>query len=220
MAVSEKSKFYKVGLLWKRIRHGLFLFTLRNSLTRIGLDIAPYYWYKEVRNGSDAPEIRDSFKDYKLCYIGLDEIGIMNNIMGLTTKELERNLSRGQLCIGLRRENEIAALLFVDLNDIVFKERLFKIRDKEGYLLNVYTFQAYRGKNLATYLRYHCFELLEKQGIDELYSIVSYFNTSSLKVNKKLNAQKLKLYLHIGLFKRYRWNFLLRNFSGIDTDCE
>jgi len=213
MAASEEGKFYKVKLLWKRIHHGLFLFTLRNTLTRVGPDIAPYYWYKEVRNGSDEPEIRDSFKDYELGVIGIDEIGIMDNIMGLTTEELEHNLSGGQLCIGLRKENEIAALLFVDMKDITFKERLFKITDKEGYLLNVYTFQAHRGKNLATYLRYHCFELLEKHGIDELYSIVSYFNTSSLKVNKKLNAQKLKLYLHIGLFKKYRWNFLLRDFS-------
>ena len=213
MKVAEKSKFYKTKLLWHRIRHGLFLFTLRNALTRIGLDIAPYYWYREIKNGAEKPEIRDSFKDYELYYIGLDEIGIMNNIMGLTTKELEQNLSMGQICIGLKRGKEIAALLFVDLQDFVFKGRSFKIKDKEGYLLNVYTFQAYRGKNLATYLRYHCFELLENYCVEELYSIVSYFNTSSIKVNKKLNAQKLKLYLYIGLLKRYHWNFLLKDYS-------
>ena len=213
MPANEKSKFYKIGLLWKRIRHGLFLFTLRNALTRFGLDIAPYYWYKEIKGGSVAPQIRGGHKDdFTLCFIGKDDIGVMNNIMGLTTKELKRNLDKGQLCIGLRKDTEIAALLFVDMNDIVFKERHFEIGAKEGYLLNVYTFQAFRGKNLATYLRYHCFELLEQYDIDELYSIVSYFNTSSLKVNQKLNAEKLKLYLHVGLFKKYRWNFLLRDY--------
>ena len=184
MKVAEKSKFYKIKLLWHRIRHGLFLFTLRNALTRIGLDIEPYYWYKEIKNGAEKPK-----------------------------KELEQNLSMGQICIGLKRGKEIAALLFVDLQDFVFKGRSFKIKDKEGYLLNVYTFQAYRGKNLATYLRYHCFELLENYSVEELYSIVSYFNTSSIKVNEKLNAQKLKLYLYIGLLKRYHWNFLLRDYS-------
>ena len=182
MQVAEKSKFYKIKLLWHRIRHGLFLFTLRNALTRIGLDIEPYYWYKEIKNGAEKPKIRDSFKDYELCYLGLEEIWIMNNIMGLTTKELEQNLIMGQKCIGLKRGKEIAGLLFVDLN-------------------------------LATYLRYHCFELLENYSVEELYSIVSYFNTSSIKVNKKLNAQKMKLYLYIGLLKRYHWNFLLRDYS-------
>ncbi|WP_025740675.1 MULTISPECIES: hypothetical protein [Aquimarina] len=213
MKVVEKSKFYKVKLLWYRIRHGLFLFTLRNALLRIGIDIEPYYWFKEVKNGCDEPKIPDSFKDYEMVYLELEDVLIMDNNMGLNSNQLKLDMKRGQLCIGLKRENEIATLLFVELEDFVFKKRTFTLKDNEGYLLNVYTFQAYRGKNLAPFLRHHCYKLLEEHGINHLYSIITYFNSSSLKVNKKLNAKKLNLYLYIGLFKKRHWNYLLKDYS-------
>ena len=213
MKVVEKSKFYKVKLLWYRIRHGLFLFTLRNALLRIGIDIEPYYWFKEVKNGCDEPKIPDSLKDYEMVYLEFEDVLIMDGNMGLNSKQMELDMNRGQLCIGLKRENEIAALLFVELEDFVFKKRTFTLKDNEGYLLNVYTFQAYRGKNLAPFLRYHCYKLLEEHGINNLYSIITYFNSSSLKVNKKLNAKKLNLYLYIGLFKKRHWNYLLKDYS-------
>jgi hypothetical protein len=76
----------------------------------------------------------------------------------------------------------------------------------------MYTFEAYRGKNLAPYLRYHSYKLLEDQGIDKLYSISAYFNKSSLKFKQKLNAQHLQLLLHVGLFKRFHWNYTLKTY--------
>ena len=212
MEVVEKGKYYKVKLLWIRIRHGLFLFTLRNALVQFGIDIHPYYWFLERKNGSDEPKIPYDVKDYEIMFLELVDVLIMDNIMGLSVEQMERDMKNGQLCIGLKLENEIAALLFVDLKDFEFKKRTFILKKTEGYLLNVYTFQAYRGKNLATFLRYHCYELLKEHEINDLYSIIDYFNTSSIKVNKKLNAKRLNLYLHVGLFKKLHWNFCLRNY--------
>ena len=213
MEVIEKGKLYKVRLPWIRIRHGLFLFTLRNALLRFGIDIQPYYWFLEVKNGSEEPKIPYKATDYEIMFLELAEVLIMDNIMGMSIEQIERDMNNGQLCIGLKLNNEIAALLFVDLNDFEFKKRTFRLKETEGYLLNVYTFQAYRGKNLAAFLRYHCYELFKEHEIKDLYSIIDYFNTSSIKVSKKLNAKKLNLYLHVGLFKKLHWNFCLRNYS-------
>ena len=213
METDKRSSRYTYLKIWKRIRHGLFLFSLRNFLSRFGLDIRPYYWFKEERDGSDVPEIKDNKSAYTMSLIGIDEVGVMNGIMGLNTENLINSLNKGQFCIGLKKGKEIASLLFVDPNDFEFMKRPFQLESGTGYLLNVYTFQKYRGKNLATYLRYHCFKLLEDKRIHTLYSITSYFNTSSLKVNAKLNAKKIRLYLYLGLFKKWHWNVLLKEYT-------
>jgi hypothetical protein len=212
MSIAEKKKFYKVRLLYYRIRHGLFLFTLRNILSRTGLDIDLYYWFRELKKVGGEPQIKGNIKDYEMVYISPGEIKILDNIMGLNAHVLEQNMIKGQLCIGLKHREEIAALLFIELNDFYFKDRFFELEEHAAYLLNLYTFDAYKGKNLAAYLKYHCFDLLEKYDISKIYSINSYFNTSSLKVKKKMGARKLKLYLYIGLFKKRYWNFLLREY--------
>ena len=213
MKITENKKFYKAQLIIFRIRHGLFLFTLRNILTRTGLDFDPYYWFQEIENSCEEPKIRGNIKDYEIVYISSDEIKIMDKIRGFNAQKLEHNMNKGQLCIGLKHNREIASLLFVELHNFEYKNRFFELEKHAAYLLNLYTFDAYKGKNLAPYLKYHCFKLLEKYEIDKLYSIISYFNTSSLKVKKKLRARKLKLYLYVGLFKKRHWNFLLKDFS-------
>ena len=99
------------------------------------------------------------------------------------------------------------------LNDFGNKGRLFKLKDNEALLVNMYTFQSFRGKNLAPYLRYHSYEFLNKQGRDTFYSISDYFNKSSIKFKEKLKAKPLKLYFHIILFKKYHWDFLLKKYT-------
>ena len=56
MKITENKKFYKAQLIIFRIRHGLFLFTLRNILTRTGLDFDPYYWFQEIENSCEEPK--------------------------------------------------------------------------------------------------------------------------------------------------------------------
>lgn len=213
MDKKEGNRFYGFIKVWERIDNGLFLFSLRNFLTRLGLDIAPYYWFKEVRNGCEPPKIKEGFENYEVALIPPSEVSVMDGVMGLSTSFLINKMKRGQVCVGLRHNERIATLLFVDPNDFTFKHRDFHIENGSGYLLNLYTFERYRGNNLAAYLRYHCFEALNHLNIHAIYSITSYFNKSSLRVNEKINAEKLKLYLHIGLFKKWHWNFLLKDYE-------
>lgn len=213
MKIRENSRFYKVQMVFTRIRHGLFLFTLQNFLGRIGLDIRPYYWVQEGKQEFEEPKIRDDFKDYCIEQIGTDEIDIMDNIMGLDVDQLKKDLKEGQLCLGLKHRDEIAAVTFVQPNTFIFRHREFKLQENQAYLLNMYTFQSHRGKNLAPFLRYHCYRYMEKQGKDSFYSITSYFNKSSRRFKEKLHAKNLKLLLYVGLFKRWHWNFVLSDYD-------
>ena len=100
----------------------------------------------------------------------------------------------------------------VSLNDFIYKKTTSTFADNEAYLLNMWTFDAYRGKNLAPYLRYQCYLLLNNMGKDVSYSVTAYFNKSSIRFKNKLNAKHLKLYMYVGLFKKYHWNFLLKEY--------
>ncbi len=201
-------------MAWSRFRNGLFLFSVRNFLTRFGLDIDPYYWEREGLSLSKEPRIRGDASEFTVETLEAAEVGILDNIMGIDAGQLKKDIENGQLCIGLKRGKEIAALMFAETKDFVYKNRNFKLGQRDAYLLNMYTFEAYRGKNLAPYLRYHSYKELEKQGIDTIYSITAYFNKSSLKFKQKLNVQHLQLFLYIGLFKKFHWNYKLKDFES------
>lgn len=199
-------------MAWSRLRNGLFLFTLRNFIMRFGLDFDPYYLEREGLDQSVEPQIRGDATAYSVVPIQAEEVGILDNIMGMDVQKLKEAIENGQLCIGLKRGSEIAALMFAETRDFVYKHRTFDLGKNEAYLMNMYTFEAYRGKNLAPYLRYHSYKLLRDQGIDSIYSITAYFNKSSLKFKQKLNVQHLQLLMYVGLFKRFHWNYTLKRY--------
>lgn len=199
-------------MAWSRVRHGLFLFTLRNFLTRLGLDIAPYYWEKEGLNQCKELSINGNSDDYSIVHITPDEIGIMHNIMGLDVDEMREDIKNGDLCMGVKYQEEIVAVVFAKFDDFIFKHRTFEMKNNQAYILNLYTFEQHRGKNLAPYLRYQSYKVLKEKGVDEVFSITSYFNKSSLRANKKMGITHLKLFFYLGLFKKFHWNYELKEY--------
>jgi hypothetical protein len=213
MEVIKKEKISRIKWLWNIIRHGLFLHGVTNRLVQIGIEIVPYYWVREGISGYDSPEIKENPSEYSIKSLNLEEvILISSSIPGFHKQEMLDGFNNGQLCVGLMHNNKCAAFMFIELNDFVYKNRTFKLADNEAYLLNMWTFDSYRGKNLAPYLRYQCYLLLNNMGRDVSYSITVYFNKSSIRFKKKLNAKHLKLYMYVGLFKKYHWNFLLKDY--------
>ncbi len=199
---------------WIIINNGLLLFGIRNRLAKIGIDIDPYYWVQEEVEECQEPKIKGDSTEYLLRYLDAEELKLITSYLTISEREkMIQGLNNGQICIGLEHNNEIAAYMFIELNDFTFHNRTFKLKDNEAYLLNMWTFHSYRSKNIAPYLRYQSYQLLKKQGRDIKYSVTQYFNKSSIKFKKKLNSKHLKLYLSIILFKKYYWNFLLRDYK-------
>lgn len=204
----------KPGILERirqKFRYGLVLFSIRNILGSLGLDIEPYYWVREGHKPVTPPKIKDPENTYDLRFLQPEEITVMRAISGIDVDHLKQQMHGGMECIGLLHGPTVAALMFIEYNTIQFKKRTFLLSSKEAYLSNMYTFNAYRGRNLAPYLRYRSYELLRSRGYDTFYSVTACLNESSKRFKEKLGAQHKALYFYIGFFKKAGWNFHLRD---------
>ncbi|MEK6153681.1 GNAT family N-acetyltransferase [Flavobacteriaceae bacterium 3-367] len=214
MEVKKGSAFYKVQWFWNIVRHGLFLHGIRNRLARLGIDIMPYYWVQEGVTRYDTPEIRGDASEYIFSYFGETEITqIKAKVMGIEQSDILEDYRKGQLCIGLKHRGEIAAYMFIQLDDFALRGKTFPLKKNQSYLKSMYTFESHRGKNLAPYLRNLSYELLRDRGVDTNFSISEYFNRSTIRFKKKLGSVHRTLWLSIVLFKKYKWNMVLRNYG-------
>ncbi|MFB9056386.1 hypothetical protein ACFFU9_06470 [Mariniflexile ostreae] len=196
------------------IKNGLFLFGIRNRLAKAGLDIEPYYWVQEEVVPCKLPEVKGGASGFVVKEIGLKEIEVLRSFQSdREFYELIKGIENGQLCFGLEHNGDLAAYTFVELKDFEFKGRKFKLKAHEAYLLNMWTFHAYRGRNLAPYLRCQTYKILKEQGRDVKYSITNYFNKSSAKFKNKLNSKNLSLHLSIVLFGKHTWNFKMKTYK-------
>lgn len=214
MEVNNKRRFYRLFWFWNIIKNGLFLLGVKNRLARIGFDFMPYYFVEEGIGEFDAPVIRGDDSSFTLSYFKEKELSyIQNEIKGIEHKDLLEDYKNGQICVGLKHNDEIAAYMLIKRKDYFFRGRRFEFKDNEAYLHSMYTFESYRGRNLAPYLRYKSYGFIKEKGVDTKYSISEYFNKSTIKFKNKLNSKHLKLYLSVILFKKIHWNFLLKTYK-------
>ncbi|MEZ4802420.1 MAG: hypothetical protein R2797_06570 [Gelidibacter sp.] len=202
---------YSVSQVWSLIRHGLLLQGLRHAVAKIGIDIMPYYWVQEEATVSEKPVLKSTDQHFAFKSLDSDEIKTLLEKSDILNQEkISQSLKQGQECVGLVHNGDVAAYMFVELKDFIFKNRVFEIKPNEAYLLNMFTFDDFRGMNLAPYLRYFSYRYLEEKGITTKYSISNYFNKSAIRFKEKLNSKHLKLYMNIELFKTLQWHFTLR----------
>ncbi|WP_179345208.1 GNAT family N-acetyltransferase [Winogradskyella ursingii] len=213
MEVGEKGLSERVIWLKNIIKNGLFLHGVRNNLAKIGLDFMPYYLFKSSLDTTTPQYIKGDKLDLKLSVFGEPEVNYVKNaIIGIEGKDLLQNLKNGETCIGIKHNDEIVAYSFMRRQPFYFRKRYFHLGENDSYFHSTYVFENYRGKNIAPYLRYQRFNLLEKQGVLYHYSISEYFNKSAIKFQKKTNAQTVALYLSVILFNKWTMNFTLKNY--------
>ena len=214
MTLKEESKFYKFKLLFIRARHGLLLMTLRHLLVRIGVDIGMYYWVIEGSEAILTPEIKGDTNDYEFGFLTEQDVESLKNISFINPNLLNKSNNNEIKLVGLKKSDtgKVAAFMFIEYKKFSYTKKDFKLKEGEVYLSNMYTYQDYRGKNLAPYLRYKSYELLKKEGIQRIYSITDYFNKSSQKFKRKLNAKNQSLYFDMILFKKFHKNFTIKKY--------
>ena len=205
---------YSLSVIWNTIRHGLFFQGLRHALAKIGIDIMPYYWVAEEVRPSEKPVLRSESDDFEFTTLNESQVqSLLNASDHLNQEKINISIADGQECIGLIQNGTVAAYMFIKYDDLTFKNKLFRINSDEAYLLNMYVFDDFRGKNLAPFLRYLSYRYLDDKGIHKKYSISNYFNKSAIRFKEKLNSRHLKLYMNIELFKKFQWHFVLRRFK-------
>lgn len=215
MAVTSET-IEKVSLTSKirnKFKYGLVLESMRHQIERIGITIIPYYWVREGMNPTPEPEINGDVSDFSAGFIEAEDISLIDEEMGSYSKEgLLSYFSADTKCMGLKYKGDLTSFMFINFAECDIKSKKIKLKKDEAYLTYMYTLKAYRGRNLAPYLRYKSYEILKEMGRDKIYSISSVLNSSAIRYKEKLNAKNMKLILYIEMFKKIKMTFKLKSY--------
>jgi hypothetical protein len=188
------------------------IYYLLKSIIRI----IPFYLVQEGDSIETCNSIKTKLDANRLV---VDQLGISD--MKVLSQNPETNASKEELidrlknnwhCMGIRYEQSIISYLWYNLKE---SEKIlsFKLNSDEAYITDVRTFEAYRGKNLAPYLRCELYKYLRKIGRNKFYSIIFSYNDPAIRVMKKNNAKLIKLYFSIRITRKFVWNIVLKSFS-------
>jgi hypothetical protein len=210
---AKKSNISLFKKIEYKFKHGLVLQSIRNILTKVGINIAPYYWVQEGLTETEEPQIDGNVSDYTLGFLETgDLMKIAASIPGYSADALLADLKAGHLCLGLKYNSEIASFMWINLKDCSYMPVKIILNSDEAYLTSMYTVESFRGKNLAPYLRYKSYEILKKMGRTKIYSVSEFFNSAAIRYKEKLKAKNLKLVFYLKLFNKLKWSFTLRTY--------
>jgi hypothetical protein len=196
-----------------KIRYGLILQSLRSVLMRFGLEITPFYIFREdTRLTDETPEISGS-ADYAIEELGRDDMKVIGTVYkALPEKRCIDLLEAGEKCIALKYKGEIASFVWINFKALTYGSTVMYLKSNEVYMWFGYTMIPYRGKNLITYLRYKTFEMLNRMNINAIYSVSDCFNSPAVRCQKKLKAKKVKAVLYLNLLKKIRKSYTLKTY--------
>lgn len=195
-----------------KFKYHLISQALLNQLNRIGITIKPYYWVQEGFQ-SETPEINGTISDYTVEFLEAEEIKKLGvNPWGISIDKQIADLKAGNKCIALKQNSEIASSMWINLTECSFRPARASLKNDEAYLSSMYTSEAFRGKNLAPYLRVKSYEFLKQIGRNKIYSVTEFFNPSASRYKQKLNARNLMLILYIEIFGKFNWSVTLKTY--------
>ena len=204
--------------LWRKvgraIRYRLVLEKLTERvLPRLGIRVEFYYWTQEGRTDNATPGSDSGFEDCTFGAFGRDEIRTFVTLVPWRSEtELLQRLDEGKLCFGVKHHGRIAAFVWCNLAECTYPWHRVPLHENEVYLFDQFTLDAFRGINLAPYLRHRTYEALRGMGRDTFYSVTHRFNSSAVRFKQKLGARFLWLAVGINLFGKVRWHAVLRRY--------
>jgi len=200
----------------EKIRYGVrqrrilsFLFAWLGDL---GIRIELFYITQEFPLGEMDRDLKPKLEPIAAGFLSLSEIEAVYTHAGREHLNIEkrRNLEDGCLCFGLKYNNEIVAVAWCNLRKC-HEVYPFPLKEDEVYLTGAFTFKAYRGMNLAPFIRKQLSSQLREMGRTKFYSLTDVFNTPAIKFKDKMKARPLKIILSITLLDKYGRKFMIRS---------
>lgn len=179
------------------------------------LKIIPYYIFQEFLYDEYQVNLKPDIEPFETRVLIPSDIKAISSNPEVVESEdiLMKRLNNGSICLGLIHNDNIAAYTWCNLKEWQYHPTLdIALKKDEAYLYDARTFRAYRGKNIAPYLRYQLYKYLTEIGRTKFYSYTVLFNTSAVNFKTKLKAKPVRLYAGIIILKRYRFNILLRDY--------
>lgn len=179
----------------------------------VGIKITPYYWVQEGLNPANEPMIKGDISDCTIGFLEAEElVKIRKDLHSYSLDFLLDYLKAGKKCLGLKYKDELASFMFINFTECDFTSCFVKLKEDEAYLTFMYTMEAYRGRNMAPYLRYKSYQILKEMGRKKIYSVSAFFNSSAIRYKEKLNAKNIRLVLYLEIFKRIKGSFTLKTY--------
>ncbi len=195
-----------------RFRERRILSYLFGWLTVIGIRIEPFYITQEFPLDEAGNGLKPKLEPIVGEFLSPSEIEAVYSHPESEDLNMEKrkNLEDGCQCFGLKHNNEIVAFAWFNLQKC-HEVAPFPLKEDEVYLTGAFTFKAYRGMNLAPYIRKQLSRQLREMGRTKFYSLTNVFNTPAIKFKSKIKARPLKIILSIKLFDKYDWTFMTRS---------
>jgi hypothetical protein len=194
-----------------RIRQGTSLLVVTNLLSKIGVQITPYYLTLDSNHGNPKIKLPSHLESIECGFASPSDIkSIYDHPETGWFALLDKNFQYDKcLCFTLKRSSEIMSFIWCDLDRCYCKYMPFALKQNEAYLFNAYTYKKYRGMNLGFFLRAKLHEAMFKMDRTRLYSITECFNGPALRFEKKLKARHVKLGIYMKLLSLRKWNLTL-----------
>jgi len=163
---------------------------LLDAMSKMGIRIQPFHVFVENVHQQIPSHHKNRFMEYDICFLCHSD---MDNIASIPVrkvdeKELASRLNKGNICLGAKNDGEIVSFLWCDLNECHYEGYRFTLEADEAYIFDAYTDMAYRGKEIAVYMRYQMYKELKKLGIRTAYSVSNRFYIPAIRYKQKLNA--------------------------------
>ena len=197
---------FKYGLVPQRL--------LLGRLRRIGVVLDPYFLFREGArpHQTDWPELAREFPK-ALVLEASDIAAVAACTWWNTVERIRARFDKGHVCIVLKNGGRIAGYTWADLAEVNGSACDYALDPDEAYLYDAFIVPKLRGRKLAPYMRAESYKHLRQMGRHTLYSISECFNTPAIKFKEKLNAEVVRLYLHIRLGRRELGQWLLKDYE-------
>jgi hypothetical protein len=200
----------------ERTRNEGVLFALLHYSTRVGIQVQPFYYMREALPAGIPEHLTKLPEGFEFSVFGRDDVLAISRLEErkgyVSEKYVVDNLNKGDSCLGVKHQGRIAAFTWFSLvgsGDGIYPVTM---KENEAYLYDMYVLKAFRGSNIAPCLRYRTYEVLRGMGRDTFYSLTELSNSASIRFKRKLGAQPVLLGIYIGVFKKYRFRWVLRRF--------
>jgi len=181
-------------------KYGLVTQRVIQRLRRVGINFRPYLLIREgVRpHQTDWPELAREFPSSVLDASDGAAIAEMAAFdRWRTAARIRARLEKGDLCVVLKREGRVVAFAWADFDEVNDVTCEYALGPGEVYLYDAYVAPAFRGRELAVYMRTESYRHLRRLGRNAFLCICEYFNTPALKFKEKLGAERVALYLQV-----------------------
>jgi len=189
---------------------------LLHRLRKMGLTLE--FYYVHVGRPSDLQDVNESWEpklaEYEAGFLHEEDMSEVASCEEWLSEELLLDrMRRGLKCFAVKHRGQIVSYLWCAFEEIACACYQTKLKENEVHLFNAYTRPDYRGKGLAPFMRYQCYNALSNMGIEKFYSVCDVFNAPSVRYKEKTNTPLHKLGLFFALGDKYSRNWILKEYE-------